>query len=158
MATLRPARSLVRQIDGQNRTFLVYGDNKGPLFQRDMSHPLKVHPDGLEFGYVVHGKVTDDSFGTKDFRKQFDDLSDRPIIVDNNGVPAIWLDFRISDLAGNRTNVRVKLVLDESAPVIPGTTQQELPARELPDTLNELIEYYLSTGQGEKLEDVGGGS
>ena len=85
------------------------------------------------------------------FRKSFDDLRERQILIRDDGTQYIELDFQITDLAGNVTDVLLELVLDPDAPLMPGTDQRDLPDRQLPVTLYELIEYYLITGQMEEL-------
>jgi len=138
---------ITREVQGQTRTFFVYGDLTAPEFHLTMSaDELRVNPEGLQFGFVVHGRVFDDSFGDMSFRKRFNDLEERPILTDEDGIQYIELDFTIRDLAGNTTAVIVRVVLDPDAPIVPGTGQRDLPPREVPTTLAELIEYYFLTG------------
>jgi len=73
----------------------------------------------------------------------------RPILTDEDGIQYIELDFTIRDLAGNTTDVIVRFVLDPDAPIVPGTGQRELPPRDVPTTLAELIEYYFLTGEAD---------
>jgi len=152
---LREGWNLVtRQIDGKPRTFFVYGDITAPTFTLSSSTPLVVNPNGLEFGFVVRGTVFDDSFGTMSFAKKFEDLQTRPIQTRADGSQFIRLEFQIKDLAGNTTNVVLELNLDPNAPLVPGTGQKDLPPRELPVTLLELLQYYYLTGQTERLGDL----
>ena len=59
----------------------------------------------------------------------------------------VWqLLGQAKDLAGNETPVELKLRLDPNAPLVPGTTQRDLPPRDLPQTLLELLEFYVYTG------------
>lgn len=139
---------ITREVEDQTRTFFVYGDLTAPEFRVTMSsEELRVNPLGLQFGFVVHGRVFDDSFGDMSFRKRFNDLEDRPILTDDDGTQYIELDFTIRDLAGNATDVIVRVVLDPDAPIVPGTGQRPLPPREVPTTLAELLEYYFLTGE-----------
>lgn len=139
---------ITREVNDQTRTFFVYGDLTAPEFHLTMSpEELRVNPEGLQFGFVVHGRVFDDSFGDMSFRKRFRDLEERTIHTDDAGTQYIELDFTIRDLAGNTADVIVRLVLDPNAPIVPGTGQRDLPPREVPVTLAELLEYYFLTGE-----------
>lgn len=139
---------ITRQVAGETRTFFVYGDVTEPTFQLTMSDDeLRVNPLGLSHGFVVHGRVFDDSFGDMTFRKKFKDLQERPILTDEDGTEYIELSFTIRDLAGNSLDVTVRVVLDPDAPLVPGTGQRDLPPRPVPQTLAELIEYYFLTGE-----------
>jgi ribosomal protein S19E (S16A) len=150
---LREGWNLVtRPIDGRPRTFFVYGDTQAPTFTA--STPLVVNPAGLEFGFVLRGTVFDDSFGEMGFSKAFDDLKQRPVVTRADGSQFIRLEFQIRDLAGNTTNVVLELNLDPNAPLVPGTGQRDLPPRELPVTLLELLSYYYLTGQLDRLGDI----
>ena len=139
---------LARQVDGHTCTFFVYGDTKAPEFILGTHRTdLRVKPRGLEFGIVVYGLVRDHSFGEMHFRKEFDDLTMRTIKTDSHGKQYLELDFQISDLAGNVTSVLLRVMLDPTVPIVPGTGQRDLPPRELPRTLIALLEYYYLTGQ-----------
>lgn len=138
---------VTRQIDGQTRTFFVYGDTKAPTFTLDPKSDLRVNPLGLQFGIVIRGTVFDDSFGEMHFRREFKDLKSRPIKTDANGKQYLAITFEIRDLAGNATSVSLKVYLDPTVPIQPGTGQRDLPPREVPRTLAELLEYYYLTGQ-----------
>lgn len=139
---------ITREVNEQTRTFFVYGDLTAPEFHLTMSaDELRVNPEGLQFGFVVHGRVFDDSFGDMSFRRRFNDLEDRTIHTDDDGTQYIELDFTIQDLAGNTTDVVVRIVLDPNAPIVPGTGQRDLPPRDVPVTLAELLEYYFLTGE-----------
>ena len=134
--------------------FFVFADNVAPTFELSDRTPLVIHPDGLEFGFVLRATVRDNSFGTMSFRKHFEDLRDQTIRTREDGTPFIRLEFQIMDLAGNTTDVMLELILDPNAPLVQGTGQRDLPARSLPTTLYELLEYYLITGQTDKLQLV----
>ncbi len=139
---------LTRQIDGHTRTFFVYGDTKAPVFILDtVRTDLRVNPLGLKFGIVVYGTVSDDSFGTMHFRREFNDLQTRTIKTDAQGKKYLELDFQIRDLAGNTTSVLLRVMLDSTVPIVPGTGQRDLPPREVPRTLAALLEYYYLTGE-----------
>lgn len=140
---------LTRQVEGATRTFFVYGDITAPEFTLNADADLRVHPDGLEFGFTVRGKVFDDSVGDMSFRRRFRDLESRPILTDENGTQYIELSFTIRDLAGNTTDITLRLVLDPTVPLVPGTGQRDLPPRTMPTTLIELLEYYYLTGQSD---------
>ena len=146
--TLREGWNLLtRQIDGDARTFFVYGDTKAPTFVLDPKTDLRVNPLGLEFGIVIRGTVLDDSFGEMHFRREFKDLRGYTIKTDASGKKYLTLEFSVNDLAGNMTQVVLNVFLDPTVPIVPGTGQRDLPPREVPVTLAELLEYYYLTGQ-----------
>ena len=146
---------ITRDVDGEKRTFFVYGDTTAPEFRLTMSdEQLRVNPEGLRHGFVVHGRVIDDSFGDKMFRKRYGDLRDAEILTDADGTEYINLSFTVTDLAGNSLAVTVRVVLDPDAPLVPGTAQRNLPPRRTPKTLDELIEYYFLTGDGDASKAV----
>ena len=139
---------LTRQVDGHTRTFFVYGDTKAPVFTLDTTRTdLRVNPLGLKYGIVVYGTISDDSFGTMHFRRKFNDLETRTIKTDSKGKKYLELDFQIRDLAGNTTSVLLRVMLDSTVPIVPGTGQRDLPPREVPRTLAALLEYYYLTGE-----------
>ena len=106
-----------------------------------------MNPLGLQFGIVIRGTVFDDSFGEMHFRREFKDLKTRPIKIDANGKQYLEITFNVRDLAGNTTAISLKVFLDSTVPIQPGTGQRDLPPREVPRTLAELLEYYYLTGQ-----------
>ncbi|MGZ0173442.1 MAG: hypothetical protein ACKVHE_28290 [Planctomycetales bacterium] len=116
---------------------------------------LRVNPLGLRHGFVVHGRVFDDSTGAMTFCRRFRDLAERPILTAEDGTQTIELAFTINDLAGNTLDVVVVITLDPDSPLVPGTGQRDLPPRAVPTTLAELIEYYYLTGQ-DPSELIGG--
>lgn len=139
---------LTRQIDGETRTFFVYGDTKAPEFILNTQRTdLRVNPKGLQFGIVIYGTVRDDSFGEMSFRREFKNLQTLPKKTDANGKQYLELTFSIRDLAGNETSITLKVMLDPNAPIVPGTQQRDLPPRDIPRTLTELLEYYFLTGE-----------
>ncbi len=146
---------VTRQVDGNTRTFFVYGDTKAPEFILDPRSDLRVNPLGLQFGIVIRGTVRDDSFGEMHFRREFKDLKTRPIKTDASGKNYLDITFNIRDLAGNTTSVSLKVFLDPTVPIQPGTGQRDLPPREVPRTLAELLEYYYLTGQANPTLRIG---
>ena len=139
---------LTRQVDNHTRTFFVYGDTKAPVFVLNTTRTdLRVNPLGLKYGIVIYGSVIDDSFGEMHFRKEFKDLESRAIKTDTKGKKYLELDFQIRDLAGNTTSVLLRVMLDSTVPIVPGTGQRDLPPREVPRTLAALLEYYYLTGE-----------
>ena len=101
----------------------------------------------MKYGIVIYGSVIDDSFGEMHFRKEFKDLESRAIKTDTKGKKYLELDFQIRDLAGNTTSVLLRVMLDSTVPIVPGTGQRDLPPREVPRTLAALLEYYYLTGE-----------
>ncbi|MFT5325477.1 MAG: hypothetical protein ACI8P0_003347, partial [Planctomycetaceae bacterium] len=147
---------LTRIVNGQTRTFFIFGDVTAPEFRLTMTdEERRVNPLGLRHGFVVHGRVFDDSTGDMTFRRRFNDLEERPILTAEDGTQTIELAFTINDLAGNTLDVVVVIILDPDAPLVPGTNQRDLPPRAVPTTLAELIEYYYFTGQ-DPAELIGG--
>lgn len=146
---------VTRQIDGQARTFFVYGDTKAPEFILDPRTDLRVNPLGLQFGIVIRGTIRDDSFGEMHFRREFKDLRGYTIKTDASGKKYLDITFEIHDLAGNTTSVLLKVFLDPTVPIVPGTGQRDLPPREVPRTLAELLEYYYLTGQTSAALELG---
>ncbi len=55
---------------------------------------LRVNPLGLRHGFVVHGRIFDDSFGNMTFRRRFNDLAERPILTAKDGTQSIELVSR----------------------------------------------------------------
>jgi hypothetical protein len=145
---LREGWNLVtREIHRMPRTFFVFGDTEAPTFQLSPETKLVINPLGLDFGFTVRGTVLDNSFGSMAFHKKFSDLRERPVLARPDGTEYILLEFQIRDFAGNTTTVSLELTLDPNAPIIQGTDQRDLPPRDLPTTLYELLEYYMITGQ-----------
>ena len=100
---------LTRTIEGRTRTFLVLGDVTAPTFQSTKA--LTIDPAALANGYRVEGRVTDNSTGETSYSKSFHDLLTRPVVERADGTPYIALDFRVTDRAGNATDVVLELNL-----------------------------------------------
>ena len=131
---------LARDIGGTTRTLFVYGDIQPPSFE--LHGEPAVNPEGLRFGITIRGVVLDDSTGEKNFKRNFKDLESLQVTT-IDGKRYLVLEFDINDLAGNVTPVTVHVLLDPDAPLVPGTGQRDLPARELPLTLYELLQFYI---------------
>lgn len=134
---------LTRDVDGERRTFFVFGDVEAPTFALSPKTVLAVNPKGLRFGITIRGTIFDNSFGRKSFKKKFKDLEQREILTRADGSQYMLLEFTIKDLAGNTTTVVLELNLDPNAPIVPGTGQRDLPPRVLPITLEELLQQYI---------------
>ena len=108
---------ITRTIDGQERSFLVYGDLSDPYFVPKPNSPLVIHPAQLGNGFTVDGYIYDDSTGRKNFDTRFSgaDLLALPIITRRNGSQYVELEFSIGDRAGNRVDVLLRLELDPNA-------------------------------------------
>ena len=77
------------------RTFFVFSDVTAPEFRLTMTdEELRVNPLGLRHGFVVHGRIFDDSFGNMTFRRRFNDLAERPILTAKDGTQSIELVSR----------------------------------------------------------------
>ena len=134
---------LTRDIGGSKRTFFVFGDIAAPTFVLSPKTVLAVNPKGLKFGITIRGTIFDNSFGHKSFKKKFQDLESREILTRADGSQYMLLEFTIKDLAGNTTDIVLELNLDLNAPIVPGTAQRDLPDRDLPITLEELLKQYI---------------
>ena len=145
---LRAGWNLVtRQVDGETRTFFIFGDIRLPSFQVSARTPLIVNPAALELGFILRGTITDDSFGEMQFKKTFHDLESREIFIRDDGTVYLLLDFQVKDLAGNAVDISLELTLDPEAPFVQGTGQRDLSERELPTILLNLIRQYLIISQ-----------
>ena len=138
---------ITRTIDGATRSFFVYGDNTNPTFVLSRSQPLVINPVLLSQGFSVHGKVTDDSVGTKHFKKKFNGrlLQNLPVQTRPDGSQYLSLRFRLRDRAGNRTPVNVELTLDSNASLNPLGRKKNLARRRLSSTLLALHSEYVLT-------------
>ena len=137
---------LTHQVNGVTRTFFVFGDIEAPTFEL-RTQDMRVNPEGLEYGFTVRGTVFDNSFGHMSFKKKFTNLAELEVQTRTDGTQYLMLDFTIRDLAGNETRVQLELTLDPDAPLVPGTDQRDLPPREMPRTLLELLDWYYITNQ-----------
>ena len=135
---------LTRDVDGATRTFFVFGDVEAPMFV--LHGTPTVNPNGLQFGITIRGTIFDNSTNPDSFRKKFDDL-DTLSVVAIDGREYLELEFEVRDKSGNTTSVVVHILLDPEAPVVPGTAQESLPARNIPLTLQELLQYFIIRAQ-----------
>jgi hypothetical protein len=104
---------LTRTVEGRTRTFLVLGDATAPTFQSTKA--LTIDPAALANGYRVEGRVTDNTTGETSYSKGFYDLATRPVVERPDGSRYIVLNFRITDRAGNATDVVLELNLVPTA-------------------------------------------
>ncbi len=132
---------ITRQIDGQTRTFLVYGDVTGPTL--NLKDPItEINPIDLKRGFTLKGKLSDDSFGAKNFKKKFKNLDQMPVQTRDDGTKYLVLEFDVKDLAGNVTKIRHELTIDSNAPLVQDRGfRRDLPKRELSETLLSLIGF-----------------
>lgn len=117
--TLREDWNLVTfEEEGQTRTLMIFGDITPPGFILG-NQDLTVNPLDLRRGFRVVGRITDNSFGSKMFRKTFRGsyLNRLPLVTRADGSEFIELNFWVSDFARNRTAVTVELTVDPDEPL-----------------------------------------
>jgi len=117
------------------RTLLVYGDNTPPSFVIDPSVPTTINRADWDNGatWVLSGTITDDSFGSVDFRmnvklgdpKYFPD----GLLHDAQGDYAVF-KMTIKDAAGNQSLIAITLRITATAPL-----QKDLGRKSLPDII-----------------------
>jgi hypothetical protein len=138
---------LTRDIAGQKRTFMVYGDITKATFQATPTLSLVINPLDLKKGFLVTGKVDDNSTGTKNFKKVFADLDQLPVQTqtrpDGSTFDFIQLRFTIKDRAGNATEITLYLTLDPNAPRQADRDFEELAERSLSITLLSLLDILV---------------
>jgi len=100
---------VTRTVDGFRRTLLVFGDATPPTFRA--TSVLTVSADALAGGYTLKGYVADNSIGSDEtsLTKTYNDLPTRPIQTRPDGTRFIALDLRITDKAGNATDLVLEL-------------------------------------------------
>jgi hypothetical protein len=126
---------LTRTIAGATRTLLVYGDDIAPGFTPDASVPWTINKADFDNNatWVLSGQITDDSFGSKFFRKNFT-LGDAhffsPITTNADGSMHSTFSMTITDYAGNKTVWTHDILITLTARL-----QQNLGQRNLPNII-----------------------
>jgi len=106
-------------VDDHLRTLLVFGDIIPPGFILSDKVPGVINPLDLRRGFRIRGTITDNSFGTKMFRKLFrgSHLTKLPVLTREDGSEYVELTFFVQDFARNRTWVLFELGLDPNEPL-----------------------------------------
>ena len=104
--------------EGHKRTLMIFGDITPPEFVLGNSD-LTVKPADLRRGFRIVGRILDNSFGSKMFRKTFrgSHLKKLPLLTREDGSQYIELNFWVQDFARNRTAVTVELTVDPNEPL-----------------------------------------
>ena len=106
-------------VDYQLRTLMVFGDITPPGFILSDKVPGVINPLDLRRGFRIVGKITDNSFGSKKFKKLFRGsyLTKLPVLTREDGSEYVELKFFVQDFARNRTWVLFELGLDPNEPL-----------------------------------------
>ncbi len=104
--------------EGHKRTLMIFGDITPPEFVLG-NRDLTVNPADLRRGFRIVGRILDNSFGSKMFRKTFrgSHLKKLPLLTREDGSQYIELNFWVQDFARNRTAVTVELTVDPNEPL-----------------------------------------
>ncbi|HQR09332.1 MAG TPA: G8 domain-containing protein [Gemmatales bacterium] len=140
--TLREGWNVItRTINGQTRSFLVYGDITAPTFTLDPKQSLRINPVDLKDGLVIKGTIFDDSFGTKNFAMRFSDLDKLPTQVGADGLNFVTITFTVKDQAGNATTVSLNITIDPKAALQQNNGFVTLPEQPVSVTLAALLGF-----------------
>lgn len=126
---------LSRTVNGSLRTLLVYGDDTPPDFVINSHVPLIINTADFNNHAIwkLEGQVTDDSFGSRFFRKNFT-LGDThffsAFFQKPDGKSYTTFSMTITDLAGNSKIWKLDLQVSDSAPL-----QKDLGRTYLPDII-----------------------
>jgi hypothetical protein len=105
---------LTRQVLGQPRTFLIYGDKIPPTFQFASTMPTTINRADLDNGslFLIDGSIVDDSFGSQHFHQTIS-LKDTNYVsalkTRADGSQYVTVSFMIWDMAHNKTLVTFDL-------------------------------------------------
>lgn len=129
--------------EGYKRTLLIFGDVTPPGFILSPNVPDTINPLDLRRGFRVAGTITDNSFGTKMFRKTFrgNFLNRLPVQTRADGSEYIDLEFWVYDFARNRTKVIFSLTLDPNEPLDHVKKRKRLPRRRTATALLVLLGF-----------------
>jgi G8 domain-containing protein len=87
-------RFLTERRDGIVTTKLTYIDTRPPRFEIDPRIRLEIHPDDVNYGFLIQGTLFDEGAGPEIVRRTYDALK-----VDDNGY--VNVPFEYPDRAGN---------------------------------------------------------
>jgi len=140
--TLREGWNVItRTINGQTRSFLVYGDITAPTFTLDPKQSLRINPADLKDGLVIRGTVFDDSTGSQNFNMRFSDLDKLTTQVGADGLNFVTITFNVKDRAGNVTAVSLNITIDPKAPLQQTNGFVNLPEQTISVTLAALLGF-----------------
>ncbi len=131
---------------GQLRTLLVFGDIIPPSFIASSRLPDVINPADLARGFRVTGRIYDNSFGSKMFKKTFrgHHLLAMPVQTDASGDDFIMLNFVVKDFAGNTTPSAYRLGLDEDETLDHIKRRKRLKKRRTVEALHYLLGFSTS--------------
>lgn len=114
---------VTRQVLGQPRTILIYGDNTPPSLQLDANTPTTINKTELDNGasFMIDAQLIDDSFGTRHFQ-QFIKLNDSKIVsalkTRADASMYVTLTFTVEDMAHNKSIINVDLNVTYTASLL----------------------------------------
>jgi hypothetical protein len=103
--------AIVRTINGYRYTFFIFGDITPPTFIPSPGMQLVLPISQLANGFMVTGKMADDSNGLQGVDHFFSNLTSLPVYRRPDGSEYLVLEFVIADRAGNQTTVDLDLTL-----------------------------------------------
>ena len=135
---------LTRQVMGQPRTFLIYGDKTPPTFEFSSTMPTTINRADLDNGstFVIAGRILDDSFGALKFHQHIS-LKDAKHVsalkTRTDGTQYVTVSFKIHDLAGNTAQITFDLNVTLTATLLKDIGRKDDPFFVSSDTLKGLI-------------------
>ena len=132
---------ITRQVNGEKRSFLVFGDTTPPEFILK-TKLLSINPADLKKGIKIVGQIKDDSLGSKNFKKRFKNLDKLTVQSKVDGTEFVVLSFSVKDRAGIRTAVEIEIVIDPDLPREHVRKRKNLDQRVIPEeTLAALLGF-----------------
>lgn len=134
-------------VDDHLRTLLVFGDITPPGFILSDRVPGVINPLDLRRGFRIRGTITDNSFGTKNYKKLFRGsyLKRLPVLTREDGSEYVELKFFAQDFARNRTRVLFELGLDPNEPLDHVKKRKRNSARPVKKALLYLLGFDQAT-------------
>lgn len=130
------------ELDGKNRSVLIFGDLTPPEFELLEGTALVINPLDLPRGFWIRGRLTDNSNGMKHIHYHFRDLEDLPLLTREDGTKYIELEYEIHDYARNSTLITFELTVDPNAERFQDEGfNPNLPERTLSETLRALLGF-----------------
>jgi hypothetical protein len=134
---------VTREILGETRTLLIYGDNIKPTFVVDPNLNTLINVADINNGstFVIQGTVVDNSFGSRHFYKEIklDDPKFVSAVQTDATGSFVILTFTIKDSAGNATVVQMRLNVSFDAILIKDIGRKNLPTIQPSTTLEALL-------------------
>ncbi len=135
---------VTRQVMGQPRSFLVFGDNTPPSLQLSAKMPGTINKADLDNGatLMVDGQVLDDSFGMLHFQQSIK-LNDSKFVsalkTRADGTQYVTITITIQDWAKNKTIVNIDLNVTLTATLLKDIGRKDDPFFVSSNTLLALI-------------------